>query len=373
MATNAMKIGKAFCRELGRTVDIQEAGICYFSQAQPRTKYSFYCSSPECDANYNKVEIVGVNYTRVPIDIEGRDAPELVDAGKEDDDPKVPPHFRAKSGHHHSEDCQWIIDQEAEREFINEAKSDEERQQRKRRVAKNGLIEESTFLFEDEGQYAEQKDCEKNSADSERRSRSEKTRRRHRVNEAKLQLAQPKKSPYFSDLVSSFMVVEENHLYSEPLRLKGIGNTTWGGFFKMIEWYDDDVRVKRAYRGNVGFFTLPKQFDWSSGELPNAVILTFYKEATVGKTKAKPSFKLTRKMVESNPGAYVLMEAVKSAVLENQYKRYLKCYFHGRILEEPKKGQEDYDDPELVLNVKPTRLNTIELRRIENDKHEESA
>ena len=360
MARNLMKIGKAFCRELGQTIDIQEAGISYFDQTKPRKKYSFYCSSPECAGLPKKVEILGVNYHRVPIDTEGREASKLAETDS-DDDPIVAPYFRTKTGHNHTDDCQWTIDHEAEQEYIAEAESAQDRKRRRQRVAKDALIEESSFLLqENETQPVE-------TAQPSGDDFFNDTKRRQRINQVKAKLLRPKRSPYFSALVSSYMKVLEHKLFDEPLKIIGIGETTWGKFFYPIGWYTSDNQSTHIFSGNVSITTLPYQFDWSDGDMPNAVILKFYDQVNVGETMANPSYMITRKMVSANPGAYVLMEAVQSALTDENYKKYLKLYFYGRIDAEPKKGN-DSDDPVLVLNVKPLRPDTIELRRIDADR-----
>jgi len=361
---HSIKIGKAYCRELGRSIDIVEAGINYFAQTRPRKKYLFYCSSPECEKRLSKVEILGINYHRVPIDSEGREAPELADQGREEDDPVMSPFFKTKPGFDHSDDCQWMIDQEAEQEYIAEADSPHEKKRRRQRVAAEGLIEETSFLSMTEATEiieTEQKQSDDNSADENKSS----IRRRRRLDQAKERIARPKRSPYFSELVSNYMAVWEKRLFDEPLNVVGMGETTWGQFFFPIDWYTPENHAKHVFHGNVRITTLPYRFDWSKG-LPNAVILHFYDEVTVGETKAKPSLMITRKTIEANPGAYVLMEAARSAIEDDQYKNYLRCYFYGRIDEQLKKKEvAEGETPELVLKVKSLRLDTLELRRVE--------
>jgi len=366
-----MKIGKAYCRELGRSIDIVEAGIHYFAQSQPRNKFTFYCSSPECDRLPIKVEILGANYTRVPIDSEGNKAPELADKGSENEQAILDPYFRTKPGYDHSEDCVWMIEKQAEIEFISEAESAQDKKRRKQRVAIGGLIEETSFLFQKEREEVTNVNLEQNDVELPDSNQSKNSRRR-RIDQAKLRLSRPKTSPYFSELVSSYMKVVENQLYDEPLMVAGIGETTWGHFFFPVEWYSPENRVKHTFKGNVSITTLPYNFDWSEG-MPNAVIMTFYDEVTINKTTARPSLMITRKQVDANPGSYVLIEAVKSALTDAKYKNYLRCYFYGRIDEESKQGNQDGQNnanKELVLKVKPLRLDTLELRRIDAENQE---
>jgi len=365
MARNLMKIGKAFCRDLGRTIDIQEAGISYFAQTLPRKKYSFYCSSPECEKLPTQVEILGINYSRVPIDSEGRSAPDLADGDREDDNPIVNPYFKTKPGYTHSDDCQWMIDQEAEQAYIDEADTPAEKKRRRQRVAAQGLIEETSFLLEskeDESSAVKEEPSDAREANTTIKAPAN---RRRRLDSAVRRIARPKRSPYFSALVSNYMIVWEKKLFDEPLNVISVGETTWGHFFFPIEWYSADNKADHIFHGNARITTLPHKFDWSKG-MPNAAILHFYDEVTVGETTAKPSYMITRKMVEANPGSYVLMEAIRSALEDDKYKNYLRCYFYGQIEEVPKKKDEEVDATNpLVLKIKPMRLDTLELRRVE--------
>jgi len=59
-----MKIGKAFCVELSRSINIIDARNAYFKQPTPRKRFVFLCSSPECQA-IAKVPITGVGLVRV--------------------------------------------------------------------------------------------------------------------------------------------------------------------------------------------------------------------------------------------------------------------------------------------------------------------
>jgi len=92
-----LRIDKAFCRELNRSMDIETATIEYFSQQPTRNKFSFYCSSPQCQERDPKVEILGINYHRVPIAIDksgGENEIELNTTEKGEKPPVQRPHFK---------------------------------------------------------------------------------------------------------------------------------------------------------------------------------------------------------------------------------------------------------------------------------------
>ena len=359
-----MKIEKVFCRELGRTVDIQEAGISYFAQTPPRTKYSFYCSSPQCLSLPHKVEVLGINYHRVPLQADESIPLDISDRATQDA-PRVSPYFRTKKGFTHSLNCQWVIDKEAEEEYVSEGQTSEIKRRRRQRIASDGLIEESSFLVNQSASSHSEVDIEE--VDEAIFETNEKGQRKTRINRAKDKLKQPKRSPYFSALVSSYVKVLENKLYDEPLNVISLGDTTWGSFFYPIEWYTEENHRNHVFKGNVRIMTLPRNHDWSNGD-PNAVILTFYDEVTVGETRAKPSVKLLKRDIENSLGSYVLFEAVKSAQQNDNYKNYLRCYFYGSIIEATKQAKTQTDEngeADKVLNVKVMRLDTLELRRID--------
>jgi hypothetical protein len=83
-------ITRAFCVELQQELSIVAARREYFSQALPRERFSFLCSSESCRAQ--GVKITGVRY-----DVKPQENLTFVAA-----------HFRANPHYEHHADCEWV-------------------------------------------------------------------------------------------------------------------------------------------------------------------------------------------------------------------------------------------------------------------------
>ena len=368
-----LRIDKAFCRELNRSIDIETATIEYFSQQPTRNKFSFYCSSPQCQELHPKVEILGINYHRVPIAVDDSNSENEIELSASEKGEKPPvqrPHFKTKQGFEHSYHCQWVIEQEAEQEFIDEADSNTEKQRRRQHIAPDGLLQVSTFLVEhheEQGTQTESEDQDTEVSDPSHSGGN--TGRRRRVDQAKQRIKRLKRSPLFSALVSSYQTVAKEKLYDQSIDVKGIGNTSWRKLFYPIEWYKPETADQHVFEGNVGIGSIyPFGFDLSTG-MPNGVALNFYDEVTVDGLTAKPSLFLRKSQIESMPGAFVLMESIQLAKLDKDYKGYLKCFFYGTIKKEPKNSSKpvgENEELEMVLNVDVKRMDMIELKPLPN-------
>ncbi|MBU2732696.1 hypothetical protein [Acidithiobacillus ferridurans] len=92
-----MRIEKAFCVELGRSLDIEQAREAYFAQ-KDRHRFTFLCSDERCRASdpENGIRVSGVNYDKLPnVDTIFKTA-----------------HFRRQDPHISS--CYWMEIKEAE-------------------------------------------------------------------------------------------------------------------------------------------------------------------------------------------------------------------------------------------------------------------
>lgn len=348
-----MKIKKAFCEQLGRTVDIVAATDAYLAQEPVRRDLLFFCSSPECERLSPQVQVTAVNYKKVPSDNEESESPP---------DKKKPrvmkEHFKKHISFEHSDDCQWVIEEQAAAEFVDEAESNDDRKRRQQRVAADGLLEGSTFLTQ--GEPREQEDDTQNVLPGDDDNAASNGRRR-RVDRAKDRLKRPKRSALFSELVSSHLKVVEHKLFDEPVTVAGIGETTWGHLFFPIDWYSEDNKSNHVFKGNVSIGDVyPPGFDIATG-IPAGIALTFYDEVTVGDVRARPSIYIKRDEIKSTPGAYVLIEAIRLAKDDDKYKGYLQCYFYGSIEQGMRKGK----NPEKTLNVIVYTMSTLELRTID--------
>lgn len=92
-----MRIEKAFCVELDRIVDIEQAREAYFAQ-NPQKRFTFLCSDEQCRSSNPGigVRVSGVNYDKLPAV----------------DEIFKTPHFRQLDVH--SPSCYWVEIQEAE-------------------------------------------------------------------------------------------------------------------------------------------------------------------------------------------------------------------------------------------------------------------
>jgi hypothetical protein len=88
-----MHIGRAFCVEAERVVDIYQARAMFFAQEAPRRRFQFLCSDDACRAE-NATRVTGVNYDKLVQD----DRDRIV----------VKPHFRMNQDTPHSTQCEWV-------------------------------------------------------------------------------------------------------------------------------------------------------------------------------------------------------------------------------------------------------------------------
>ena len=84
-----IKIIEAYCVQLGRVIDIDEAHFESLKDAPPAKRLDFLCSSPSCRAK--GVKITGASYDR-PLSKQQRAM-----------------HFRENSHYPHEPDCEWVI------------------------------------------------------------------------------------------------------------------------------------------------------------------------------------------------------------------------------------------------------------------------
>lgn len=352
-----MNIKKAYCDHVSRTIDIVEARNTYLKQDKPRDDFKFYCSSPECEPLTPRVEVTAVNYKNVPVD-------DLGEVVKSKDKAAInKAYFRKHVSFEHSPDCQWIIKNEAEAEYIKEGKDDDEKRRRRQRVAVDAIIEVSTFLTASEPKPEEPKPT----VDSDQPIdliTGKDTRRRNRINRAKEKLRRPKTSSEFSDLVSSFIKIREQKKFDNEITVDNIGKTTWKNLFYPIKWYTPENKHLHVFHHDVAIGTVfPKNFDFKNG-LPDRVYLNFLSKVNVHGLDKGPSFCITRDAIESTPGAYVLIEAIRLAKTDETYKDTLSCFFYGAIEKDTRGKNNEIEFLEVIVE----NLNMIELRTIETRK-----
>lgn len=93
--TKEIKISRAYCVELGRNVEIEEAHYESVKDGQPHKIFNFLCTDPVCQQR--GVRVIGVAYHQV---FSQR---------------KVTPYFRRERKNkqnlnEHHEECEWFLD-----------------------------------------------------------------------------------------------------------------------------------------------------------------------------------------------------------------------------------------------------------------------
>lgn len=92
------RITRAYCVELGQELTIGGAHQAYFNQNQPRSRFLFQCSSPECRALEVVPKITAVNYYIHPTEKARVKSP----------------HYKDNERYDHHADCEWMLPDEDE-------------------------------------------------------------------------------------------------------------------------------------------------------------------------------------------------------------------------------------------------------------------
>lgn len=92
------RITRAYCVELGEELTIGGAHQAYFNQNQPRSRFLFHCSSPECRALKVVPKIKAVNYYIHPTEKARVQSP----------------HYKDNERYAHHAECEWMLPDEDE-------------------------------------------------------------------------------------------------------------------------------------------------------------------------------------------------------------------------------------------------------------------
>lgn len=92
------RITRAYCVELGEELTIGGARQAYFNQNQPRRRFVFQCSSPECRMLKVVPKITAVNYDIHPTDTARVKSP----------------HYKDNEHYAHHAECEWVLPDEDE-------------------------------------------------------------------------------------------------------------------------------------------------------------------------------------------------------------------------------------------------------------------
>ncbi|RMR37949.1 hypothetical protein ALP36_02012 [Pseudomonas syringae pv. coriandricola] len=88
------RITRAYCIELKTDVTIAGARRAYFSLPEPRQRFKFLCSTPECRELPIKPKVTAANYHVHP----------------SEDSAVYAPHFKDNGKYEHHPDCEWVTD-----------------------------------------------------------------------------------------------------------------------------------------------------------------------------------------------------------------------------------------------------------------------
>jgi len=309
-----MKIFKAYCVELSRSINIVDARNAYFRQSAPRKRFVFLCSSPECQA-LGKVLISGVNYDKV-----AEDSPKFQAA-----------HFRGIHKELHSPACKWVIEDDAMLNKPETGRSPSKRSPNKQ--VDDDYIRRATFLAKGEPKVSSGVDSEKIEDSENSLRKSTKSNSAKRIKRESKKPSDGRVSSSFSELVTDYLEIHRDKAWSTPLSIKGLPIETYGQFFKKVEWYDEDYRENHAYYGSVEVVKVyPDNFDFEPGVLLSGVNLRFEQEVTVDGLDRNPSLYIKKEDFEKTRGAHVLAESINLALNDKSYYDTLWCHFYGRIV-----------------------------------------
>ena len=112
------RIALAYCVQLDRVISIASARREYFSQAEPRKRFDFLCSSEGCRAQGIKVS--ASNYDKLP------------------QDTRKAAHFSKFPHSTHLSDCEWFVEEDA----LRPGESAEDAGQRRIRDKLDAYVEE---------------------------------------------------------------------------------------------------------------------------------------------------------------------------------------------------------------------------------------
>lgn len=340
-----MKIYKAFCVELSRSINIIDARNAYFEQSDPRKRFTFFCSSPEC-RTHGGVVVTGVNYDKV-----SEDSPKFQTA-----------HFRSTKKELHSPNCKWVLEEDAKTNLQESFKSNNRSPNKQ---SGDGYIRRATFINSSEPKDISGRGMEKDENSEKPSSDNKKSSSINRAKRATNKLSDDRTSSSFSELVSDYLEIHRNRAWDTELCVDGLSIETYGQLFKKIEWYDDRYRQNHIYYGSVEIVKIyPENFEFQAGVLPSGISLKFKQEVTVDNLDGNPSLYITNEDLENTHGSHVLAESVNLVLNNDDYHPQLWCHFYGKIVVKDAKftDKKTGDARQFkTLNVVPEDMNMLEL------------
>ena len=284
------------------------------------------------------------------------------------------PYCRSKNVLAHSPKCRWILEDNDQEQRIESA-IDTATQSRLKKEYKDGYINHSTFLVKKVTNNKKQ-ECETTDKVDDLDIDVLPHQRDENLNSSKKEQTQTlvdttRKSGSFSKLVSDYLEIHRKKEWDTELYIEGLKATSYSAAFRYLKNFKAEYSSNHIHYGSVSVSkVLPENFDFSEGSLPNAVILKFDQEVTVGTTTTKPTLMIKRAMFDDTPSAHVLAETIKKALQDPGYSDRMWCHFYGEIIEHdvPYTDRETGNSTSfMTLKVEPKGMEMIELVLRKND------
>ncbi len=312
-----MKIIRAYCLEMNRVVDIYQARDHYFDiyssiDLDKRRRFQFLCSDENCRTK-NKTLVSGVNYDKLI----------------EETDNYVRPHFRDLGKH--MDDCEWVEFEQVTDEIEAEAEQDSSSRPRQTRHVKRTDVVDIFAPGRDDDETGSEGLVGTDEYERVRRMPDARSRR-----EALKTLLRrsPSQSSILENVVSSYHLLTTKQRESTMLTVKGIGERSYGEWFKHVKGctLHDDTFI---YYGGA----------WVKAYADGSFALNFFDEVTIDETPHKLSMYLKAdriKRFKSQAYLQTMLEELsrshepiseKSGEREEAGKAwdYATCYFFGHI------------------------------------------
>lgn len=306
-----MEILEAYCLELKKNITIYEAQRRYFEQPDPRPRFTFGCSYPDCRSSHNPT-IVGVNYDKII---------------EEDGEKYNKPHFKNFRKDSHNPSCLWVERDEAEKELEAEGTTNQgsNRWRKFRYLKSSDVIDIFVPFTKQEDQEAEEELVERLPGGYDLLPKPQ----RLAYHKERLRLAQTRTNK-LEELVSCFENMSSDERDETPLLIRGVPRTTYAQAFSHVKNYSADDR--KIYFGGV-------VFDRAWGE---GFSINFMDRFVDGGKKNLLSIYISPEQIKR----YRRREYLKSKILALEGKKdfdYAKCYFYGSIVPGKLKGTCNVD------------------------------
>lgn len=305
---STMHIGRAFCVEAERVVDIYQARALFFAQDVPRRRFQFLCSDDAC-RGADSTRVTGVNYDKLVEDYRDR----IV----------VKPHFRMNQETPHNPACEWVA---RERLLDLRDSLDPERKQRGgahglRRVKLGDLIDvfsprSATTLATSVG-IAESPGAPSSGQQASKVESDTKSHRRHS--------SIPTRVDFLDAVVSVYELLETDERREAVLRIGRGPKLPYSRAFCRVENYFH-AKGERIFHGGVRVRL----------HGPNFSVRFFDRIVTPDEGRARKAFDVSLYLKRETllghwNGRFLVAQLAEAA----KWGNYAHCYFFGRIEPHP--------------------------------------